>query len=147
MNQPEVSPSLTAQNQSMKRETREAVHERDREQCVNCGRGGPETTLDVHHIVPRGKGGSNRLSNLALLCRQCHDAVHGDGTAPTIEFASTGQMTTDSFATFLQFFHELPSARFDSDAKVWRVPKADFEGVLDSVGRASELVVTDGGDK
>jgi hypothetical protein len=131
----------------MQQKTREAVHARDREQCVNCGRTGPETTLDVHHIVPRGKGGSNRLSNLALLCRQCNDAVHGDETAPTVQFASTGDMTTDSFATFLQFFNELPSARFDSDSKVWQVPKADFERVLDSMGGSDEsIAVTDGGD-
>lgn len=117
----------------MKRETRKAVIERDRGQCVNCGASDPDTTLDVHHIVPRGRGGSDRLANLALLCRQCHDAAHGEGTAPTVQFESTGEMTTDSFKTFLRFFSELPTARFDSEEKVWRVPKADFERVVQSI--------------
>lgn len=131
----------------MKRETREAVHERDRGHCVNCGASDSDSILDVHHIVPRGQGGSDRLSNLALLCRQCHDAAHGEGTAPTVEFASTGKMTTDSFNTFLAFFRELSSARFDPEEEVWRVPKADFERVIDEVGdphAASPLA--DGGD-
>jgi 5-methylcytosine-specific restriction endonuclease McrA len=42
--------------------------------CVNCG----ETEeLHVHHIVPLTFGGTNRYSNLALLCTKCHGAVHG----------------------------------------------------------------------
>ncbi len=132
----------------MKDETREAVHERDRSQCVNCGASGPDVTLDVHHIVPRGQGGSNRLSNLALLCRQCHDAAHGDGTAPTVQFSSTGNMDTDSFKTFLRFFSELPTARFDAEAKVWRVPKADFERVVESVSDPEvTALVADGGGR
>lgn len=131
----------------MDRETREAVHERDRGHCVNCGATDPDATLDVHHIVPRGQGGSNRLSNLTLLCRQCHDAAHGEGTAPTVEFASTGEMTTDSFDTFLAFFRQLPSARFDEDDGVWRVPKADFKQVVDDIEKPHTTPpLADGGD-
>lgn len=131
----------------MNQETREAVHERDRRQCVNCGASELDSTLDVHHIVPRGRGGSDRLSNLALLCRQCHDAVHGEGTAPTVRFESTGDMDTDSFKTFLQFFSELPTARFDADEKVWWVPKADFERVVESIdGTTEATAVADGGE-
>lgn len=131
----------------MNRNKREAVIERDRGQCVNCGAPGPDTTLDVHHIVPRGQGGSDKLSNLVLLCRQCHDAVHGEGTAPTVQFSSTGEMRSDSFKTYLRFFSELPTARFDSQEKVWRVPKADFERVVQSIDTPSESsAVADGGD-
>lgn len=133
---------------AMNRETREAVHERDRGQCVNCGATDPDSILDVHHIVPRGRGGSDQLSNLALLCRQCHDAAHGEGTAPTVQFESTGEMTTDSFKAFLRFFSELPTARFDPEEKVWRVPKADFERVVQSIDNPqASTVVADGGDR
>jgi hypothetical protein len=132
----------------MNGETREAVFERDRGECVNCGASAPDETLDVHHIVPRGRGGSDRLSNLALLCRQCHDAAHDEATAPTVQFSSTGNMSTDSFKTFLRFFSELPTARFDAEGKVWRVPKADFERVVQSVTESQEqMAVTDGGER
>lgn len=129
-------------------ELREAVIERDRGQCVNCQASGPDTTLDIHHIVPRGRGGSDKLSNLALLCRQCHDAAHGEGTAPTVQFESTGEMDTDSFKSFLRFFSTLPTARFDAEAKVWRVPKADFERFVQTIDEPrNATTVADGGDR
>jgi hypothetical protein len=131
---------------AMNDETREAIHERDRGQCVNCSASGPDVILDVHHIVPRGRGGSDRLSNLALLCRQCHDAAHGEGTAPTVQFSSTGNMNSASFKVFLRFFSELPTARFDSETKAWRVPKADFERVVQAVNSPQEsTAIADGG--
>lgn len=112
---------------TLSNEIREPVIERDQGQCGNCGTlvgdGG-----DVHHIVPRGKGGSDKLSNLRLLCRQCHDAIHEDDVmAPTVQFSSTGYMSDGSFSTFLEFIKQIPSARFDGEEKVWRVPKADCE--------------------
>ena len=87
------------------------------------------------------------MSNLILLCRQCHDAAHEQATAPTVDFRSTGQMCTDSFGTFLEFFRGLPSARFDDDEKVWKIPKADFEAeVVREISESTESApATDGG--
>lgn len=43
-------------------------------ECANCG----ETNdLDIHHIVPLAKGGTNRISNLVMLCLECHGKIHG----------------------------------------------------------------------
>jgi hypothetical protein len=77
------------------------------------------------------------MSNLILLCHRYHDAAHEQATAPTVDFRSTGQMSTDSFGMFLEFFRELPAARFDDDEEVWRIPKADF--VEEVVREISEL--------
>ena len=133
----------------MKQETREAVHVRDRGQCANCRASGPDVTLDVHHIVPRGRGGSDRMSTLILLCRQCHDAAHEQATAPTVDFRSTGDMSNASFDAYLEFFQELPTARFDGDEEAWRIPKADFEEkVVREISEPAESVaVTDGGER
>jgi hypothetical protein len=118
----------------MNEELREAVVERDRGQCANC-RASVGENGDVHHIVPRGVGGADVITNLVLLCRQCHDAVHDDETtAPTVQFSSTGYMSSGSFSTFLQFVRQIPSAQFDPDAKIWEVPKADCERLEISVG-------------
>jgi len=32
--------------------------------------------MHVHHVLPRSKGGSNRPSNLVLLCPTCHQIAH-----------------------------------------------------------------------
>lgn len=33
-------------------------------------------TADIHHLQPRGRGGSDALFNLAVLCRKDHMAIH-----------------------------------------------------------------------
>lgn len=55
-----------------KKNYREYVLERDSYRCVLCGK--PEG-LEVHHIVWRFRGGSDRPKNLITLCKKCHDKV------------------------------------------------------------------------
>ncbi|AOQ23031.1 hypothetical protein MTAT_26690 [Moorella thermoacetica] len=55
-----------------KKNYREYVLERDSYRCVLCGE--PEG-LEVHHIVWRFRGGSDRPKNLVTLCKDCHDKV------------------------------------------------------------------------
>lgn len=63
------------------RRVRQQVLERDGYRCQNCGyerhwfRPWDRRTLDVHHIVPLSRGGTNRVSNLTTLCRHCHARV------------------------------------------------------------------------
>jgi hypothetical protein len=52
---------------------REAVHERQRGQCLRCGL--PYT--EVHHRQPRRIGGHG-LENLVGLCKTCHDYCHAN---------------------------------------------------------------------
>lgn len=37
--------------------------------CQNCGE---KDGLEVHHIIQRSNGGTNKLSNLIVLCEKCH---------------------------------------------------------------------------
>lgn len=54
-----------------------AVRQRDRHQCQNClQQAASVNELVVHQIVPAENGGTDRLSNLILLCGECHDAAH-----------------------------------------------------------------------
>ncbi len=39
-------------------------------QCVYCGK--KDTPLEIEHIVPKSRGGSNRVSNLAISCVDCN---------------------------------------------------------------------------
>lgn len=43
-----------------------------RGRCELCGVSGEERALDVDHIVPRSRGGTDDLSNLQALCYRCN---------------------------------------------------------------------------
>ncbi len=49
---------------------RSAVFGRDNYTCQCCG--STEGPFCVHHVVPRSEGGTNRMSNLATVCTDCH---------------------------------------------------------------------------
>jgi len=51
-------------------ETREYLLQKWDRTCVYCG--AKDIPLQVEHIHPRAKGGSNRLSNLTLSCEKCN---------------------------------------------------------------------------
>ena len=43
--------------------------------CERCG----SVAVDIHHIEPKGMGGSKTkdyIENLIALCRNCHDCAH-----------------------------------------------------------------------
>jgi len=95
---------------------RRQVYGRDEWTCQNCGRrGGPygDQELHCHHIVPKGRGGSHRVSNLVTLCEDCHKAVHNryktparppgsktPGRAGPSNFDSGGECTSGSDDSF-----------------------------------------------
>ena len=45
---------------------------RDNFRCLRCGATAKTTTLEVDHIVPRAKGGTNDERNLQTLCYECN---------------------------------------------------------------------------
>lgn len=55
-------------------ELRHRVYRRDNYSCVNCG--ARDVELHAHHIVPLSRGGTNNVSNIITLCRDCHQRLH-----------------------------------------------------------------------
>lgn len=51
---------------------RVSILNRDKYKCVFCGRNSKQIELEVDHIIPFSKGGSNDLSNLQTLCFDCN---------------------------------------------------------------------------
>ena len=49
---------------------------RDKYICQYCKNKTKDSRLEVHHVVPTSKGGSNRPNNLITLCKTCHDDLH-----------------------------------------------------------------------
>ena len=56
---------------------KEYVRWRDGFKCQHCyHKGGSDTKLEVHHVIQRKDGGSDRPDNLVTLCHDCHTALH-----------------------------------------------------------------------
>jgi 5-methylcytosine-specific restriction endonuclease McrA len=69
---PEISGVEYQQGELAGYEVREYLLEKWGRTCAYCGTG--NVPLEVEHIVPRVKGGSNRISNLTLSCKPCNQA-------------------------------------------------------------------------
>ncbi len=70
MQNPEVSGIEYQQGELQGYEVREYLLEKWGRKCTYCGAEG--VPLEIEHIKPRSKGGSNRVSNLTLSCRRCN---------------------------------------------------------------------------
>ena len=53
-------------------EVKKYVFDRDFYKCQSCQKTGREIELTIDHIIPLAKGGTNDISNLHTLCRQCN---------------------------------------------------------------------------
>jgi len=59
-------------NQVIPNGLRFEVFMRDNFTCRYCGRMPPEAVLEIDHIIPRSKGGTNGIDNLVTCCRECN---------------------------------------------------------------------------
>lgn len=53
---------------------KQTARARDDYKCQCCGKKG--CRLEVHHLLPRSRGGSDKLANLITLCSDCHHLAH-----------------------------------------------------------------------
>lgn len=67
---PEISGTEYQQGELAGYELKEYLLEKFGRRCVYCGKSG--VPLNVEHIVPKARGGSNRISNLAIACVECN---------------------------------------------------------------------------
>lgn len=63
---------MTAKTEKPSAEVRIRVMKRDRFTCTYCGTTGADAELEIDHIIPISKGGSNHISNLTTACRKCN---------------------------------------------------------------------------
>ncbi len=68
---PEVSGVEYQQGELAGYEVREYLLQKFNRTCVYCN--AKNIPLEVEHIQPKSKGGSNRISNLTLACRPCNE--------------------------------------------------------------------------
>lgn len=78
MENPEISGVEYQQGTLAGYELREYLLEKWGRKCAYCGR--EDVPLQIEHIVPKSRGGSNRVSNLTLSC-PAHNMEKGNRTA------------------------------------------------------------------
>jgi len=81
MQNPEISGVEYQQGILQGYEIREYLLEKFNRKCVYCGK--ENVRLEVEHIIPKARGGSNRVSNLTISCHDCNIAK---GTQTAEEF-------------------------------------------------------------
>ncbi|SRR6266487_2849613 len=81
MDKPEISGVQYQQGTLAGYELREYLLEKWQRKCAYCG--ATDVPLQIEHIHPRGKGGTDRVSNLTLACEPCNLAK---GTKDIQEF-------------------------------------------------------------
>jgi hypothetical protein len=57
---------------AIKRSRRFEILRRDDFTCRYCGRSAPAVALEVDHVTPRSRGGSDHASNLVTACVDCN---------------------------------------------------------------------------
>lgn len=77
-----------------------AVEKRDESTCQDCGV--KYGSFEVHHIIPRGLGGSHHPANLKLVCKSCHskynEQFNGDIISKKAQERKTRQLLKNSKA-------------------------------------------------
>lgn len=53
-------------------EVREYLLQRHQHKCAYCAGASSDPVLEVEHVLPRSRGGSNRVANLVIACRKCN---------------------------------------------------------------------------
>ncbi|MBB3191034.1 RNA-guided endonuclease IscB [Halomonas cerina] len=76
LDNPEISGVEYQQGTLLGYEIREYLLEKWRRECAYCG--ARNTPLEIEHIEPRRRGGSNRIGNLTLACHDCNQEKSAD---------------------------------------------------------------------
>lgn len=81
MQNPEISGIEYQQGELHGYEVREYLLEKWERKCAYCGKSG--IPLQIEHIIPKIRGGTNRVSNLTISCQKCNKKK---GNQTAIEF-------------------------------------------------------------
>ena len=70
MQNPEISGVEYQQGELQGYELREYLLEKWGRKCAYCGK--KDIPLEIEHIIPKSRGGTDRVSNLTIACNKCN---------------------------------------------------------------------------
>lgn len=86
-------------------------------ECQLCNRPFPRKALTEHHLLPKSKGGTR--ADLALICAQCHGAVHAAYTNATLAtlYPTLGRLRlAPELQPYLKWVRKQPPSRRTKNA-------------------------------
>ena len=79
--------------------------------CQLCGEPFTDSDrIDIHHIIPKSKGGTNRASNLAVLHSECHRRLHKEGLKNSLKKSKQYKESTFMNIVRKKFREDFPEA-------------------------------------
>lgn len=78
---------------------------RDGFKCRYCGKKSDEKQLEVDHIIPRSRGGSNNLENLITSCFECNRGKRDKTlieSAPEVEISEQTKIAIEAYKKKVQ---------------------------------------------
>ncbi len=85
MQQPEITGIAYQQGELQGYEVKEYLLDKWGRTCAYCGK--KDIPLEVEHIIPKSRGGSDRVSNLTISCRTCN-VKKGNQTAEEFGYST-----------------------------------------------------------
>ena len=89
-------------DKQLSRNLRNIVFERDSYTCILC----TAAPTELHHVVPRSRGGNDSPYNLVSVCRVCHELLHG------VKFAEIEISTREIKQLALEYIQDLYAGDF-----------------------------------
>lgn len=116
MNAHKIAPKVACRKPVSKR-VRFEVLKRDGFRCVYCGAGSSGVQLEVDHIVPVARGGSNEASNLVTACFDCN---RGKSDKPLSEAQPSLDRQADAIASSETSVARFKAAAAERDQRIER---------------------------
>lgn len=85
---------------------------REKGKCQLCGQGFKSQPSHVHHIVPVSQSGNNRVGNLSILHKKCHEKLHKKHLEKQLKANSKGYKQS-TFMSIIQkrFWKDIPDLK------------------------------------
>jgi 5-methylcytosine-specific restriction endonuclease McrA len=94
MEHPEIAGKEYQQGTLAGYTVKEYLLEKHNRTCVYCGGVSGDPVLEVEHIVPRSKGGTNSIKNLTLSCQCCNQHKNADSLEDWANRLSNNKLDT-----------------------------------------------------
>jgi predicted restriction endonuclease len=106
----------------MYQKTRFHIFKRDNFRCQYCGRSSDDVQLEVDHIIPVSKGGSNDVDNLITSCRECNRGKSNHEVIQTPE-----EPKIDEYDKIVLESHEVMDKIIDLEEQLQKLYSTDRE--------------------